>query len=170
MKLSPKREWLYWVALAAVVAVFVTLAALQYRWSGEIASASSVRMHAALQTSMNGFREDLYREFSAISLTFETGTHRPFEASLSTYASRFQSWQRSATHPRLIRDVYVWRSGPAEDHLFQLSPGANAIRPAEWPDDLFVTKAAMVGIPERGRRFFPPWDGRRVRRFSCCRN
>jgi signal transduction histidine kinase len=156
VKFSPQRQWLYWVAVAALVAVFVTLAGLQYRWSQEIADASSVRMRAALQTSMNGFCDDLYREFATVGQTFETDTDRPFDDILSSYVSKLQTWERTATHPGLIAGVYVWRINAAGDSLLGLLPGSTAFRPAVWPENLLSTKRALAPLTATARPPFSP--------------
>ena len=128
------------MALAALVAVFVTLAVLQYRWSQQIAQAASMRMRANLQISINRFREDFDRELSTVAFIFQANAGNPANDRLATYAQRYQSWQRSAAHPKLVSAIYVSEGNTKDAPIVQLT--ASGFQPAQLPASLERLRAA----------------------------
>jgi signal transduction histidine kinase len=54
-----QRSWLSWAGVALLVALCAVLAALQYRWIGEISSAESLRLREDLQSRLNLLHRDL---------------------------------------------------------------------------------------------------------------
>lgn len=153
VKLFSSRQWLHWVALAALVAVFATLAVMQYRWSQEIAQASSLRMRANLQVSINRFREDLDRELSTVALIFQSDAGASAGDRLNSFAQHYQSWQRSTAHPKLVSAIYISQGNPKDSPLLQLT--AAGFQPAQWPQGLLRVRDALPdfhGGPRRNER------------------
>ena len=60
----PQRGWLAWAALGLLAAMCGILAALQYRWTGEIAGAERTRLHEELQNRLNTFARTLNQEIT----------------------------------------------------------------------------------------------------------
>jgi signal transduction histidine kinase len=136
LKLSKEKNWLSWLALAAIVTVFVVLLALQIRWSRELGNAASLRMEVNLQSSMIRFREDLQRELSSISTVFDAQTVMRTEVpSAAFYAYRFRNWQHSSPHTQLVDRVYLWPLEPGSS-LLEIKPNSEAFEDAPWPSDL----------------------------------
>src|SRR5579862_7508407 len=103
----PARPAFLRVALVTVLAaVLVLLAVLQYRWSLEISRAERTRIEASLNTSMNQFRQEFYRELVQVSTAFHSDPTAEPDDFWSTYAERYQAWARTAPRPDLIANVY----------------------------------------------------------------
>jgi len=141
-----KRAFLRIALVAALTAVLVLLAVLQYRWSLEISSAERTRIEASLNTSVNQFRQEFYRELTQVSTAFHRDATAEPDDFWSSYAERYQAWARTATRPDLVANVYVWQSGaPNPDsaaRLLQLRPADGRFEPVDWP-------ASLAGL--RGR-------------------
>ena len=69
MERPTKQNVVFLAAVAVLSAMLIFLALLQYRWTQEISRAASVRMHAELQRSMAGFRQDLERDLGEIGFS-----------------------------------------------------------------------------------------------------
>lgn len=123
--------------------VFTALAWLQVHWSRDIADATSVRLQSNLQASVVRFREDLYREFSGIAAVFQGEGARPQRGVLNYYGYRFTTWQRSAIHPRLVSEVYVWNRNDENSTLERLDTKSAAFAPADWPENLSRVHEAL---------------------------
>src|SRR5712671_1209592 len=134
MKLLSKERISSLGAILVLTAILVVLATMQFRWSKEISQAASVRLHADLQSSMVAFRQDFNRELSTDSLAIQPHGALDTKAKLSAYADRIDAWRRTASHPDLVSDVYIWNpSAPSSAQLLKLNFETREFHPAEWP-------------------------------------
>jgi len=148
----PKRPFLQLAMVAALAAVLVLLAVLQYRWSLEISRAERARIEASLNTSVRQFRQEFYRELVQVSTAFHSEPGAEPDSFWSTYAERYQAWARTASRPDLIANVYVWQGGAkAHSQLLLLRPATNQFEPVDWPASLAGLRARLE---EEGRQ--PP--------------
>jgi signal transduction histidine kinase len=130
MRRPPRERIVLTAVVFALAAVLVALALLQYRWSEEVSAATRSRMQANLQLSMIAFRQDLYRELNAICAVFQTTS----EMGSVKSAERFEEWSRSATHPQLVANIFIWEgTGGDRAQLLHLDPGKHRLEPARWP-------------------------------------
>ena len=155
---SPAKRAALPIALVVVLAaVLVLLAVLQYRWSLEISRAERTRIEAALNTSMNQFRQEFYRELAQVSSAFRSDSAARQDDFFSSYADRYQDWARTASRPDLVANVFVWQARPqAGRRLLQLRPQDGRFDPVDWPASLADLRAgiergpASLGGPETG--------------------
>jgi len=137
--------------VAALAAVLVLLAVLQYRWSLEISRAERTRIEASLNTSVNQFRQEFYRELTQVSTAFHSEPTAEPEDFWSSYAERYQAWARTATRPDLVANVFVWQAG---GRLRQLRLADGEFEPVEWPASLAGLRARVEEEPRQ-----PPGPG-----------
>ena len=142
------------IALVAVLAaVLVLLAVLQYRWSLEISRAERTRIEASLNTSVSQFRQEFYRELTQVSTAFHSDPTAEPDDFWSSYAERYQAWARTATHPDLVANVFVWQAGtPADSRLLQLRPADGQFEAVAWPASLAGLRAGMERMEEEARQ------------------
>lgn len=149
-----KRAYLRLALVGVLAAVLVLLAVLQYRWSLEISRAERTRIEASLNTSVNQFRQEFYRELAQVSTAFHGDPTAEPDDFWSTYAERYQVWVRTATRPDLVANVYVWQAGtPADSRLLALRPSDGRFEPVEWPASLASLRARLE---EESRRLPGP--------------
>ncbi len=84
--------------IAGLSALLVVLGVLQFRWSNQIRTAEGQKKQAALESGMNGFREDFRRELAGICTSF--GFRPPDQAPAieDLYAQECGDWERSYDH------------------------------------------------------------------------
>jgi signal transduction histidine kinase len=123
-----------------MAAVLVLLAVLQYRWSLEISRAERTRIEASLNTSVSQFRQEFYRELSQIPTIFHGEPNAEPQDFWSSYAGRYQDWQRTAPQPDLVANLFVWQAA-ANARLLKLSPAEEQFEPVDWPASLLALQA-----------------------------
>lgn len=118
------------------------LAALQYRWLGEVSAAEKERMRARMQSSAARFARDFDRELTR-ALMF-LGPGGPQRRERGSYAERRARWTSSALFPDLVRAVFV--AIPGEDRGLRLSrveEETGVFAPVAWPPDLAALKSRL---------------------------
>ncbi|HUE25046.1 MAG TPA: HAMP domain-containing sensor histidine kinase [Bryobacteraceae bacterium] len=160
MASSGKRAFLPIALVATLATVLVLLAVLQYRWSLEISTAERTRIEASLNTSLNQFRQEFYRELSQVSTAFHSDPAAEPDDFVSGYAERYQEWTRTATRPDLVANVFVWQAGtPRGSRLLQLRPADGQFDPVDWPASLAGLRAGMERMEAEARRPSGPDPG-----------
>jgi signal transduction histidine kinase len=122
-----------------MAAVLVLLAVLQYRWSLEISRADRTRIETSLNTSVAQFRQEFYRELSQVSTAFHSDPAADPGDLLQTYADRYEEWSRTATHPDLVSNLFIWRDGK----LLMLRPADGSFAPVDWPASLGTLRSRV---------------------------
>lgn len=151
-----KRAFLRITLVAVLALVLVLLAVLQYRWSLEISRAERTRIAASLNTSVNTFRQEFYRELTQVSTAFHSGPEPGAGDVWSGYAERFRAWARTAARPDLVANVFALRAGtPAKTRLQLLRPEDGVWEPAQWPASL-ASLEGKLGARLEDERHRPP--------------
>lgn len=150
MTAPPKRPLLQLAVTGILVAVLVSLAVLQYRWSLEISRAERARIEASLNTAVSQFRQEFYRELTQVCTNFHNEPANAPEGFLTSFAERYHAWNRTAPHPDLIAAVYVWQTGASPgSRMLALRQGGNQFEPAEWPQSLAALRDRLADESHR---------------------
>jgi len=137
MKLPLKQRVFLSGVVIALAAVLVALAVLQYRWAREVSDATSVRLQANLDSSVLGWRDDLYRELTGVFAALQVNPGQSSSENAAQYAQQYQAWSQSATHPDLISRVFLFQDvGTEHSQLLQWNSATDQFDQAEWPADL----------------------------------
>jgi two-component system, OmpR family, sensor histidine kinase SenX3 len=136
MGLLPKRAPGAFVVVVCLLAVLVTLAVLQYRWSGQISEAEQQRMRTSLRAAVAQFRDEFTRELHQQC--------RGLQIDPSTLRNRdWQQFARScddalnSTTPHIADKVYLWiRSEEGGQQLLLLDRTAKAFNAVPWPSSI----------------------------------
>jgi two-component system, OmpR family, sensor histidine kinase SenX3 len=147
-----KMLWKEWLlrsgSLAALSLVLLALAALQYRWSGEVSQAASTRMQASLDTSVRSFKHDFYQELGAVCFPFQTTFISNPDWDL--YAGYYEEWKRSAGNPELVANVFVWETARGKaSRLLRLNLTTKHFEPIEWPQRIASFRNHLVSVTQR---------------------
>jgi signal transduction histidine kinase len=143
--------------LAGLVALVGLLAALQYRWLGEIGAAEQTRMRSALEQAARRFGLDFDREITRLLLTFATwGGDDPTDAS-AELAERLATWREEAPWPALLGDVVLWRRIDGTLR-FQRLEGSGRLVDLDWPagQELAADLTPLLAGPPALARSVPP--------------
>jgi len=142
MKLPFKERVFLSVVVMVLAAVLIALAVMQYHWSRVVSDATSARLQANLESSMFGWRDDLYRELTSVFTAIQADPTLPFQEKAVQYAQQYQSWSQTAPHSNLVAHVFLLEDAGAEHaRLLQLNTADNQFEAAEWPADLGGTRA-----------------------------
>lgn len=134
MKLPLKERVSFAAIVIALAAVLLVLAMVQYRWSTQVSEVAGMRMKSNLQASLAGFRQDLYHELSAVCLALQLSRLSASEESWSQYAQHFKEWSRSAAHPGLVANLYVWKNVDTQHAEFlRFDNEREEFTVAQWP-------------------------------------
>lgn len=116
--MTPRRSIWHIVVPAALAALVVALAVLQYRWLGQVSEAERRQLRESLDQRAEAFAGEFDREIGALYMHFAAvrgTTDAEFSASLQEASA---SW-RKPPRSRLLQHVH-WVSLDAPDDLFSL--------------------------------------------------
>jgi signal transduction histidine kinase len=148
------------IGLAALLAL---LAVLQYRWVGELSGAELERLRAGAQARAFEFAHQFDREITRAFVWF-AATGRVEDRDWSALLAAAERWNKSAPHPRLIKDVYVLAAAKDKPpETLRLNVPAGQVEAAPWPEELAPLLARLSRDLASGRvgreRFGPRPDG-----------
>jgi two-component system, OmpR family, sensor histidine kinase SenX3 len=118
---------LSWKPIVAIVLLLIALAALQYRWIGEVSRLERDRLQDALRDATRRFADDFDREISRLAVTFAVADRDALEAA-------WQRWQEGSAEPGILAQMLVWT--PGRRSLEAWDPVTRSLQPARWPDGL----------------------------------
>jgi signal transduction histidine kinase len=137
MKLPLKEREFSTVIIILAVIVVIVLGVLQYRWSGQVSEATSIRLADSLQMSMINWHLDFFRALSEICVAMRVDSGPGTKENWSLYAARLADWKKTAANPSLVAGIYIVRPGEGPDtQLLRLSPSGQHFEPGEWPLNL----------------------------------
>jgi signal transduction histidine kinase len=137
MRLPIKEREFSTVIIVVAVIVVIALGLLQYRWSGQISEATSVRLADSLQMSMINWHLDFFRAFSEICLALRADSDAGSKADRNAYATRFADWKKSSAYPNLVAGLYLVHAGGGSDApVLQLSFASRSFESIPWPQNL----------------------------------
>ena len=144
------RAWGPLVLASVLAALLLALAALQWRWLGQISADERDRMQTSLRTQVTQFTQEFDRELTRAYfwLQADRGASPGVTAPVDS-VGHFQRWFASAPHPDMVRQIYVV-SVPHPDNpgvttveLSAYDRGREALVPAREPP------AELTGIIEK---------------------
>jgi signal transduction histidine kinase len=122
-----------WVS-AALCTLVLTLAALQYRWLGQVSDAERDRMRASVQARAaqiaEAFDREVTRAYVAIQIDPDTFQRKDW----SRYAARVDGWRRSTAFPGIVGEILFAERG-ADGSVVQMrfDESTKTFEPAQWP-------------------------------------
>jgi len=133
MRFLPKRTITSIILIALLAAILVVLAALQYRWSGQVSEAEHERMHTALLASMNQFRLQLNDEFRRLGFLFQPDASILRQKDWAQYATNCEIAFGEVDYD-LVRNVYLWiPEAGGNPQLLRLNRNLNEFDSIPWP-------------------------------------
>ena len=128
------------VLLMAIVAV---LAALQYRWLGQVSQAERGRMHETMTARVQALADDLDREIARLYVAFQLRSPE-MDAIDAAMARRYQLWRDAGGRASLVRDIYLARG---DGSLERLDRDRGTLTPIEWPAALEPVRTSHLRLP-----------------------
>jgi signal transduction histidine kinase len=123
----------------ALALLLVLLAALQYRWLGQVGEADAARLRAGASERAEQLARDFDREITRAFLWLQVDAEAARVRDGARFAPRWARWSRLAAHPAMVRAVYVAEG----DAFLRFDPASGAFRPAKWPQPLLELRERM---------------------------
>jgi signal transduction histidine kinase len=144
------------VIVAALFALLVVLATVQYRWLGQVSDAERERLRAGMRARATEFSDEFDRELTRIYLAFHVGLDVFDRNPGETLADACARAQNGAPVDGIIRAVYVLETRGPATVLLRFDPVARMLAPTEWPAelDLWRRRAEHLG-PFAGMKLSP---------------
>jgi signal transduction histidine kinase len=166
VKRLPKQSIVTMGVAAALGAILLVLAVLQYQWSGRISQAERERLEAGLRTAMSQFRQEFNRELQRVAQACQLPPASVATRDWQGYARRMDDWIRAAPEAQLVADLYIWSSGSdSGSQLLKLSRESGQFEHVPWPSHLDGVReryAHALAGPVRSLPEFRPFAWRMI--------
>lgn len=138
------------IVAAAMLLLLPLLAALQYRWLGQLSVNEREQRRAHLRTLATSFGQDFDREITRTYAAFLPFGEAEGSDWLNTYSLNYVRWNKSAPYPGLIKDVFI---ALADEHQ-QLQPHVlnhetRLFAACDWPPQLTKLRNQLQEMAER---------------------
>lgn len=112
MRITWSERVLATCLVVPVVIVVVLLTTVQYRWSAQLNSTTTIRLADSLQMSMMGWQTDLYRSLVDVCLRLPLQSREVGQHDIEQTVERFHGQQEASEHPTLVRGVFLIPGDP----------------------------------------------------------
>jgi len=132
-------------AVAGLLVALVLLAALQYRWVGQVGEAERARLQASARSRAEQLAQDFDREVTRAFALLQVDEDMLGADGGERYATRYERWASRSEHPGLVSAVYVVTAEKGTLSLRRFDKAERAFVPTEWPADLAALRARLEG-------------------------
>lgn len=130
-----KRSWFSILTVAILLGLLVLLAALQYKWLGQISDREREHLAMRLDGDTHRFAEDFNREIQNAYFNFQLPSDGWREQKWDEFNERYKFWRERTDYRDLIKDFYFVELGK-EQKLSRYDRGKGVFENAEWTDEL----------------------------------
>jgi signal transduction histidine kinase len=130
-----KRSWFSILTVAVLLGLLVLLAALQYKWLGQISDREREHLAMRLEGDTRRFAEDFNREIQNAYFNFQLPADGWREQKWDEFNDRYKFWRERTEYRDLIKDFYFVELGK-EQKLSRYDRGKGVFESAEWTDEL----------------------------------
>ena len=139
-------------AVAGLLVALVLLAALQYRWVGQVGEAERARLQASAHGRAEQLAQDFDREVTRAFALLQVDEDMLGPDGGERYFTRYERWASRSEHPGLVSAVYVVTADKGTLSLRRFDKAERAFVPTEWPAELSALRARLEGTePGAGR-------------------
>ena len=139
------RSAMEMIAIAVITAVVLTLAVLQYQWTGKISQTEQERLKAALATSVRNFNQEFSYDFQQLCESFEADPEAPASTLDTRVLQQHDDWMKKTARAPLLGGLYIWRTaGTRGSSLESFNPAEGRFREVAWPPHLASLRGFLV--------------------------
>ena len=159
-----KRYFAEVLAILAMAGVVVLLAALQYRWTGQISGIEQNQMEGALDTAVKHFGQEFSFDFERLCESFELTPDASPNAFDAKLLNRYTSWIKTSSQPGLLAGLYIWKTQDGRNaSLESLGLDSRRFEEIAWPEK-FGSLAVYLNhqaerlaapVPDREASYYP---------------
>ena len=150
----------------ALLVLMPALAVLQFRWVGQVSEAEQGRMRRNVEIAAQQFRESFSQEVGRAWVDLQVRFAAVRDNTWEGYADRYDQWSKEATHPGLVRAVYIVVVEGGQPVARRWDPEARTFTPITWPAALEPYKADFAAELEDFNAAQPFPQDQRPQRFQ----
>src|SRR5687767_1886648 len=139
----PRFRLPMFVVAAALLALMVVFATLQYKWLGRISDAERERMTANLAMHSGAAAQEFDRELTRAYATFQLD-FSPDANLTARLASQYDGWATTAPHPRMIKNIFIVGGTDGKTTLQRFNPTSRFVEPSDWPHEFAALRAGLA--------------------------
>jgi signal transduction histidine kinase len=137
--------------MAAVMLLLLPLlAALQYRWLGQLSVSEREQQKAHLRTLAARFGQDFDQELTRTYVSFLPFGEAEGADWLGAYTANYDRWSKSASYPGMVENVYVLLAD--EKHQLQphrLNHDTHLFEAGDWPPEMTALRNQLQELAQR---------------------
>ena len=130
-----KRSWFSILTVAVLLGLLVLLAALQYKWLGQISDREREHLAMRLEGDTRRFAEDFNREIQNAYFNFQLPAEGWRRQNWDQFNERYKFWGERTAYHELIKDFYFVELGK-DQKLSRYAKDKGVFENAEWTDEL----------------------------------
>src|SRR5262245_49630548 len=152
----------------ALLVLMPALAVLQFRWVGQVSDAEQDRMRRNVEVAAQQFRESFSQEVGRALEDTRVRAAAVRDGNWDGFADRYDQWLKEATHPGLIRNIYLVVAEGGQPVARRWDVEARTFTQIPWPSALEPWKADFVAELEdfNAAQAFPQPQDQRPPRFQ----
>lgn len=147
-----KGSWFTTLAAAGIILVLTGFLALQYNWLRQASDAEQEKMQRRLESDVQGFADELNREFQRTYYTFQTESSVWENGDWSVFNERYATWQAATQYPDLVKQFVFYKNGSNEPIAY--FPEADGFRPLESVDPAISELYQKTLADTSNKRFY----------------
>jgi len=136
MRLAGRRPTMLYLVAGGALLLLPVMAALQYRWIGQVSDAERERRERTLKQATSQVAQDLDVELFRAFVGLQVDGQALRTDDWSGYAERADAWRAAVSSPALVRDVLLADRLGSSLRLRRWDHTARRFVAAEWPSDL----------------------------------
>jgi len=158
MKSRGKYHLASLLIIIALVPLVVLLAALQYKWLGQISESEREKKRITLHKDAQRFAEDFDQEITRAYLYFQSNGEDFNSDNLENFSEYYDRWANQTPHPQLVSDIWLVTlkvKKAAVSLRFLENTGPVALSEA-LPSAVVGSKMARTGLRRRDEKKAEP--------------
>src|SRR5688500_16127584 len=121
----------------ALLLLMPALAALQFRWVGQVSAAEQARMERNLDIAARQFQQAFNQEIITASIQLSVGPETARDEAWHRFATRRDDWVSNTSRPDLVKNIYFVDAGATGTlQVRRWDTDAVRFQPVDWPDVL----------------------------------
>jgi len=130
--------------VAALMLLLPLLAALQYRWLGQVSEGERERLQASLRAGANRFSQDFDQEISRAYRHFQMDADSFRDPDRSKFAERYERWFDERPVAKLVGEVFWVEAEEGKPfRLARFNPAQKQFEPQAWPAEFASLRARL---------------------------
>lgn len=138
------------IMAAVMLLLLPLLAALQYRWLGQLSVSEREQQKAHLRTLAARFGQDFDQELTRTYVSFLPFGEAEGADWLGAYTANYDRWSKSASYPGMVENVYVLLAD--EKHQLQphrLNHDTHLFEAGDWPPEMTALRNQLQELAQR---------------------